>query len=203
MKKKLLLPFLLLLTALMVAFFLQDVVEQLIIRPAAYLLWLLGLFYHYIPQPVLWVLMILILVSLVMGRLIRQFNSSGSPDQKKIPVQGPVADLAWQIQNRQGGIYFKWQIARTLAQTAMDMQELRQHIRSRRLDFDGKEVNAEVQAYLDAGFNTSFSDYPQPRYAFLHLPAPHRHENPLNVEIDPVIQYLESEMENNDDLKRT
>lgn len=202
MKKKLLLSILLLLSALIVAFFLQDVVEQLIIRPAAYILWLLGLFYRYIPQPVLWVFLVLILVSMVMVRLIQQFNSSGSPEQKRVQAQGPVSELAWQIQNRRGGIYFKWQIARTLSQIARDVQDLRQHILTRRLDFDGKAVSPEVQAYLEAGFNTSFSDYPLPRSAFLHLPTSHRHTTPLDIGIQPVIEYLESEMENNDDLRR-
>ena len=211
------------LAALVIAFFLRDVVEQVIVRPAAYLFWLLGLIYRYIPQPVLWFVFVIVMFYLVVGRLVSQLRPRGSQNVKAYHVQGPVEEVAMQIERKEGGIYFKWQIARTLARIAMDLQEMRMHQRTRRLDFEGQKVNPEVRRYLDAGFNNSFSDYSLPRIGPLpggiYLPTwvnfdwllkitgsktdSSRSSTPFDINIGPVIDYLESEMENNDDHRRS
>jgi len=60
-----------------------------------------------------------------------------------------------------------------------------------------------VRAYLQAGLETSFSDYPMAGGlpllgGFASVPP-----TPFDGDIDPVINYLEALMENEDDLKRT
>ena len=76
------------------------------------------------------------------------------------------------------------------------------------LELDGNGTSPQVQRFLDAGLNTSFSDYPLP--TGLPLPAglnlPGRSKTtpvtPFDGDIGPVIDYLESKMENDDDLRR-
>ena len=209
--RKLQLVILLGLAAVVVAFFLRDVVEQVIIRPGAYFLWLLGLIYRYIPQPVLWLVFVLLMFYLIIGRVVRQIKPRETKAEKIYLVQGPVEEIAMQIERKDGGIYFKWQIARSLARIAMDLQEMRIHLRTRRLEFDGQKVSPEVRKYLDAGFNNSFSDYPLPRigplpggiylptwvnfdwlYTLLGRPTQSSQlTTPFDIPISPVIDYLE------------
>ena len=182
---------------------------QVLIRPLIYLYWVLGVIYRYVPQPILWLLLVLVMIYLSLGHLVGRLDEPAGQSPRRVrPAQGPVQELATQIERKEGGIYFKWQIARTLGQIAMDMQELRLHNRSRKLELDGNGTSPQVQRFLDAGLNTSFSDYPLP--TGLPLPAglnlPGRSKTtpvtPFDGDIGPVIDYLESKMENDDDLRR-
>ncbi len=205
------LVFLALLAALVIAFLLRDVVEQLIIRPLAYLAWLLGIIYPYIPQPVVWLLFVVVMIYKILGSVASRLEIPEPKPLRSAPVQGPVAELAMQIERKEGGVYFKWQIARALGRLALDMQELRQHIRRRTLDFDqaGPDgtgshagLTPQVRRYLEAGLNTSFSDYPLPSGFSLPGWLKSEHQTPFDGDIGPVIDYLESEMENDNDLRR-
>lgn len=220
MKRKLLLAGLLILAAMLIAFLLRDVVEVLIIRPLAYLFWVLGVIYHFIPQPVLWLLLVLLMIYNALGRVAASLNLPGSDPRPLPPSLGPVNELASLIQRKDGGIYFKWKIARTLAQIASEMQELRLHFHSRKLDFEGKAVTPGVRRYLDAGQNTSFSDYPLSKFtlsipglstllrkmklaSFLNVTDQPARPTPFDGDISPVIEYLESELENENDFRRS
>jgi hypothetical protein len=188
--------------ALVIALFLRDAVEQLLIRPAAYLFWWLGVFYRFLPQPVLWFLLILVMLYLTLGSLAEKLHWPGRKNALRAHRQGPVEEFAAQIERRQGGIFFKWQIARTLSEVALDLQELRQHTRRRQLEFDDETVPVEVRRFLEAGLMTSFSDYPLPPGP----PLPQRFRalppTPFDLDLEPVIAYLESQLENDDDFKR-
>ena len=188
---------------LLIAFLLRDVVEQLILRPAAYFLWILGIFYRFIPQPVLWLLLVIAMLYLTLAGLAPKFEWPRFRSQTVPPERGPLGELAQQIEYKGAGVYFKWQIARTLGEIAMDLQELRQHTHRRKLDFTGLAVTPEVRSYLDAGLNTSFSDYPLPG----GLPLPQKFKSlpatPFDGDIDPVLDYLETQMEHDDDFRRS
>jgi hypothetical protein len=183
------------------AFLLRDVVEQLIVRPAAYFFWILGIFYRFIPQPVLWLLLVLAMLYFSLGTFAGGFRWPRRI-QKTKPARGPLDELAAQIEHKNDGIYFKWQIARTLGEIALDLQELRQHTRRRKLEFDEAVIDPQVRSYLDAGLNTSFSDYPLPG----GLPLPKKlvslPPTPFDGDIGPVLDYLETQMENDNDRRR-
>lgn len=183
------------------AFLLRDVVEQLIVLPAAYLFWSLSIFYHLIPQPVLWLVLVLAMLYMSVWAFASKFQWPARHNKSR-PFRGPLAELAMQIERRESGIYFKWQIARSLGDIALDLQELRQHIRRRKLDFDNTAVTPFVRRYLDSSLNTSFSDYPLP--GGLPLPSTMKAlpPTPFDGDIGPVIDYLESQMESNDDRRR-
>jgi hypothetical protein len=200
--------------ALVIAIFLRDAVELLIIRPVAYLLWWLGVFYRFIPQPVLWVLVVLAMLYLTLESVAGKFEWPFKKKQPHPTMLGPVGEFASQIERRQGGIYFKWQVARNLSEIAMDLQSLHQPERRRKLDFEAGSASAEVYHYLNSGLNTSFSDYPlKGGYLALGgillpdwLPFPEQFRRlpstPFDMDIEPVIGYLETQMENDDDFRR-
>lgn len=201
--------------ALVIAIFLREAVEGLIIRPAAYLLWWLGVLYRFIPQPVLWLFLVLGMLYLTLGSIAGKFEWPRWKKEHVQPDLGPVEEFAAQIERRGGGIYFKWQVARILGEIALDLQALHQPERRRKLDFDQATASGEVYRYLDSGLNTSFSDYPLNTGVFLlfgiplpgWLPLPERFRRPpptpFDTNLEPVISYLESQMENEDDLRRS
>jgi hypothetical protein len=202
------------LAALVIAIFLRDAVEELIIRPLAYLLWWLGVLYRFIPQPVLWFLLVLTMLVLTLESVAGKLELPRPKKKQLFSDRGPVGEFAAQIEHKDGGIYFKWQIARTLGDIAMDLQSLNQPERSRKLDFDASLAPMDVYHYLDAGLNKSFSDYPlRGGYLFFErlplpdwLPLPEQLRDvpstPFDIDIEPVISYLESQMENDNDFRR-
>jgi len=202
------------LAALVIAVFMRDAVEMLIIRPVAYILWWLGIIYRFIPQPAIWFLVVLAMLYLTLESIAGKFEMPFQKKEKLSSTLGPVAEFASQIERRNGGIYFKWQIARTLGEIAMDLQSLHQPERRRKLDFDKNSAPLNVYHYLDAGINKSFSDYPLEKgYLFFQkfalpdwLPLPERFRSlpstPFDIDIEPVISYLEAQMENDDDFRR-
>jgi len=191
-----------LLSALVMAFLLQDVVAQLIVRPVAYVLWGLGIVYRFIPQPVLWLALVLVLIYLTLGSFVSRLEWHGPGKPEARPARGPLDELAMQIERKDGGIYFKWQIARTLGDIALDLQEQRLHARRRKLHFDESAVPAQVRRYLDAGLNTSFSDYPIPKSLPLIGNLKPLPPTAIDGEIGAVLDYLEAQMENEDDRRR-
>jgi hypothetical protein len=200
--------------ALLVAIFLRDAVEQFIIRPAAYIFWFVGQLYHFVPQPVIWFLLVLVLLFLTLENVARKIEWPRLKEEPQPAALGPLEEFASQIERKDGGIYFKWQVARTLGEIAIDLQSLRQPVRRRKLDFNQGSVSAEVCRYLDASINTSFSDYPlKDDYLVSEdIPLPDWFPfsdrsrslppTPFDIDIEPVIDYLETQMENDDDFRR-
>ena len=202
MKRRLQLAGLAALAALVIAILLRDVVEQVVVRPILYLLWILSLIYRFIPQPVLWLLVVLGMAYLVLIRLAGNIKLTGRGLRSANPVYGPVDELARRIERKDGGIYFKWQIAHILGQIAADLQELRLHNRSRKLELEQTDTPPQVLRYIEAGLYTSFSDYPIPGWLPLLLNNQPARPTPFDLELDPVIEFLESEMESENGLRR-
>ena len=166
------------------AFFLRDVAYSMIVVPLAYLISLFAFYYSFVPQLILWILMLVILTLTSFAAFTPEGRFSGRQVIKKNPVQGPVDLLAiWMIKGRKG-IYFKWLIAHRLGRLN---RELGGNIGSG--DHTTSELDA-VEKYLDAGLNKSFADYPYPANPFA-APKP----TPLDLHPKKAIDYLESKME--------
>jgi hypothetical protein len=172
--------------SLALAYYLRDVVYQLLIIPLSYVLWQGALFYRAIPQLIKWSVLLLGIGIAILWQLIPEFNRSSRPDRVRAGVEGQVEALAKVIQRTHGSNYFKWQLANRLGRLSRRLLELA-----------GRQSNAhpagpEVLEYLRAGTERSFVDFPSPRYRFQR--AAH---TPLDLGMDKVIDYLESQLEMN------
>ena len=98
---------LLILAALLLGLVLRDVVELVIIRPSAYFFWMLGVFYRFIPQPVIWLLLILFLLYLTLGNFVGNMRWPRLRNTSHRQLRGPLDDLAAQIERKNTGVYFK------------------------------------------------------------------------------------------------
>ena len=174
--------------SLVIAFFMRDVVYDLIIVPLAYLMWLGKIYYTAIPQIFLWGLLVLLLFIAVTWNFIPESRPSRRKELKRNPPEGQVEALTLWIQKAQKGNYFKWQLAYRLGRIARRINES-----------DGKQAQRvegteALEKYFDAGLNNSFVDFPTPRNRFrLHAPTP------LDMDPKVAVDYLESQMEQRSD----
>jgi len=183
------------------AFALRDVIQRTIVMPALYMWWVSGIFYHSIPQIVLWGVMLFLVSIIVAGSILPREQFSRSEGLKRKSIHGPIENLAVWISKTQGGIYYKWLVANRLGKIARELligrngQNLGRSVQ--RLNGRDWDPPYEVGAYLESGLNGSFADYPQPRWLW-SKPNP----NPLDLSPQDAIEFLESEMETSRDRPR-
>jgi hypothetical protein len=187
--------------AAVAAFVLRDVIQRTIILPFAYFWWVLGLYYHAIPQSFFWFLLILVAFLTAMASLIPENPAYRTSRPEEKSAQGPVEALAIWMEKTHGGVYYKWLVAHRLGKVARELLAQREGGGSSRVfgplkgqDWDPPD---EVKAYLESGLNGSFADYPPPRWPW----SPAR-PSPLDVKPQDVIAFLESEMESRLDRNR-
>lgn len=181
--------------ALLLAFPLRDAMYEMVIVPAAYALWLLGLLYHAVHQSVWWGVALL-LVLVILARSLRSTGRIRERVQlKSRPVVGQVENLSHWVKRTGRGVYFKWLIANRLGKVAHEilLQRLGGRNRSYFDPLTGPDwmPSSSVQQYLEAGLKGSFADYPQRRWLF-SKPVP----TPLDHDVKDVLEYLESQTNN-------
>ncbi len=170
------------------AFFLRDVVYQMVVLPLAYLWWLLGFYYSLVPQLLSWTLLLVGVFVIVLSNLIPGTRPNHRKTLKRRAAQGQVEALAIGLERVNKGNYFKWQIANRLGRIARGLNE----ISGGQAQLEVR--NESVKKYLEAGLNTSFVDYPRPSNPLQH-PAP----SILDMNPEKAVDYLESLMENHRD----
>ncbi len=170
--------------SLITAFFLRDVVYKVIVVPVAYLIAVIAFYYSFVPQLIIWILMLVILGFMLLSSFTPEDRFSRRQAVKTKPVQGQVELLStWMIKARDG-VYFKWLIAHRLGRLAQSVG-----IDLKTDDRTTAEKEA-VERYLDAGINKSFADYPHPAHRFIR-----RSPTPLDLNPKEAVDYLESRLE--------
>jgi uncharacterized membrane protein len=171
-------------SSLTLAFFLRDIVYDVVVVPLAYLLWLGKYYYTAIPQIILWMILLVILFVTVALNFVPEARPSRRQERIRKTTEGQVEALAVWIHKARKSNYFKWQLANRLGRITRRINEL-----------TGRQVNSgsnkeAVEKYLDAGLNNSFVDFATPKNRF-------RHSIPTPLDLDPkdAVDYLESQME--------
>lgn len=186
------------LLAIALAYLLRDTIHRAVILPLAYLWWLATLYYHTVPQVVFWILLVVVVFFMGMQNFILGIRFGRSEKLRTRTLHGPVADLAAALQKAPEGTYFKWMVAHRLGRLARGLLEQREgRVADRgiaRLLGRDWSPPAPVAAYLEAGLNGSFADYPRPRW-------PSGSQSPIPIDLDPAeaVRYLESQMETQHD----
>ncbi len=180
--------------AVILAFFLQDVIRSLVVTPLAYLTWVFKLLLSSIPQLFLWILLLAVLILLIIASLVAWIPVQKSRQKASPQSVGPVENLAGWVQKRSQGNYYKWKIANRLGNLASEMSS--RHGDWWRTDrysqryAPGRSVQESVQRYLDAGLEESFVNYPLPPLPFIRKGA-----TPFDLDVDLVVDFLEDQME--------
>jgi hypothetical protein len=183
-----------LLALLVVAYLLRKPIYEAVIIPLAYIWWVFGIYYHWIPQVIYWGVLTFFVLYTSVRTLIVEI-----PFGKKVKLsprlpQGPVEKLSVLIQKRERGMYYKWLLANRLGKLARDLLDQRDGFgaggRSIRLSDRKWNPPAEVLRYLESGLDGSFADHPKTGWL-------NPKSTPLDEDPQRILGYLESEMEKN------
>lgn len=181
--------------ALLLAFPLRDAVFKVIVIPLAYVFWILGLIYRSVNQLIWWLVVLVLVLAVISHSLKPGIKPLEKVRLKTKPVVGQVETLVGWIKKTERGIYFKWLIANRLGKIANQVLANRATGKQRSF-FDpltGPDwtPDSTVQSYLEAGLHGSFADFPHKNRIF-STPEP----TPLDHDVNDVVQYLESQVEN-------
>ena len=194
MYRKPVLIFLFSLFCLTAAFVFRKTIHEIVIVPLAYLWWLITLYYHVVPQAAIWIILIFVILFTAVRGLLMEIPIGKPVKLIKKNSSGPVEALSLLFQKRNQGNYYKWSIAHRLGRAARELLDQREgrQIKQKYTRLIGRGWNPpqEVAAYLESGVNGSFADYPKRSW------SGSRH-TPLDINPQEVIEYLESELENN------
>lgn len=190
-------PLLILLLAILcvgAAFALRDVIHALIVVPLAYFWWVLNLYYHWVPQAIIWTLLIFTVLYIMVRGLLLEIPVRNIIRVERPKPKGTVEALSDLVRKSERGIYHKWLVANRLGKAARELISQREgrsgkqrHDALRSRDWNPPQ---EVGEYLESGLNGSFADYPRVGWK-------RPKHTPLDVDPGKALEYLEAELENN------
>lgn len=189
-----------LVAAALLAYTFQDVIRETVLLPLSYFWWLGGIFYRSVAQLVYWVLLITGVALMAFASLYGRERPSEGKEKRRRVERGPIQNFAWWLTQRRRGTYFKWRVANRLGALARDLLIQRgEDLAGPPFTLAGRgwDPPPEVGAYLESGLNRSFAEFP--RRGWLSRPP----VTPFDMEIDPVVEYLESQLETNSDRRHS
>ena len=152
---------------------------------ASYLVWSVNVMGVVIPQQLLWAFLLILILYIAIGSFYGKRYREEKSTENQSPVVGAVEAMAGYIEERHRGIYFKWQIANLLGKIQQTIQESASRGTSSRIPLPSDSV----QAFLDAGVNTSYVDYAPDGFSLKNI------STPFDIELEQVVDYLEEQME--------
>ena len=179
------------------AYYLQDLVRSVLFEPISYMWWGFTILYQSVAQLVYWILLVVGVTLMAFGSLYGKGRSKELVEETPDIRQGTLEATARQF-SRTGskGIYYKWLVANRLGRLARSILSLRNGgAEAPNGPLQGRDWNPpdEVEAYLEAGLTRTFADFP--RQKLFSRPS----ETPFDIDLNQVIAYLESQMENHRD----
>ncbi len=184
------------LVSALLAFPARGFVNQLVLVPISYLLWLLKLFYLSVDQALWWIGVVLVVLLILGTSLLPEFKQKRNLIEYKRQERGNVESLARAIQKSDRGIYFKWLVANRLGKLAHQMLTQREPGKPRSvfspLQADGWNPTGEIQNYLEKGLHGTFADFPNTNWNYFLPPQ----KTQLDHDVNEVVEFLESKMEN-------
>lgn len=194
MQRKPLFIFLFSLLCLTSAFVFRRMIYEIVIVPLAYVWWLLTLYYHLLPQAVIWIVLIFVILFAALRGLLLEIPFGRRVPLKRKKSPGPIESLSVLVQKSSEGSYYKWSVANRLGRAARELLDQREgrQLKQKVLRLTGRGWNPpqDVSAYLEAGVNGTFADYPKRSWS-------RSPRTPLDMDLQQVIEHLESELENN------
>jgi hypothetical protein len=181
------------LLCLTAAFAFRKLIYQIVIVPLAYIWWVLTLYYHLLPQGVIWIILIFVILFTALRGILLELPIGRPKPLKRRNAQGPIESLSLLIQKRNQGNYYKWSIANRLGRAARELLDQREgrQLKQKFVRLIGRDWQPpnDVAAYLEAGVNGTFADYPKRNWS-------RSPRTPLDLDPQQAIEYLESELEN-------
>ena len=181
--------------AAILAFPMRQTIYSLIVIPAAFIGWQLGLMYRTLPQVVWWWIVLIFVFLLLLFSAMPRFKPIRREEPRPAPRRGQVEDFAVWLGRAKGGTYFKWLVANRLGKLAYQILLHRESGRPRSvfnpLIGEDWEPPKELQQYLETGLHGSFSDFSSTKGLLAAQP-----KTPLDYDVKNAVEFLESQVEN-------
>jgi hypothetical protein len=196
MKKRLFIfiPVVLLVIAVL-AIPLRSVVHDWILLPLARFFWLVRGYYGALPQFAYWIAALGIAFLIVLLSIhIPGWEKRGQPTRVGLKP-GSISEMSFWIRRGKRNLFPKWHIAQVLAGIAIEILDGRRVKQAPIRSLKGQNWTPpeEVKNYLESALTTNYSDLPKPG------PFRPNQPTPFDQDLDPVIDYLESLLENEND----
>lgn len=178
----------------LLAFPLRKAVYDVVVIPISFIFWLLGVFYHSLPQ-FLWWIVVVVLIVYIFSKSV--FQEVEFPKRRDLPVMQPrgnVEQLAGWITKSEKGVYNRWLVANRLGKLAFQILVLRESGRQRSVfePLDGPDWDAppKLTGYLHSGLQGSFADFPSQGSPFL----PHE-KMAIDHNVGEAVEFLETKID--------
>lgn len=185
--------------AVLIALAITGAVNEIVVAPLLYLLWVANVVYQIIPQALLWGLWLLLAAALIGRSLFRPAPLVAQPQAPAAAAPGRVARWVRFVRRANGDQYERWSLAQQLAVLATEVlahegqctpQEIQKRIESGALP-----LPPDVRAYLLAGL-APYVATETPARSFWQVVFGGRGQSaaPAGYERDPqpTLQYLEN-----------
>ncbi len=184
-----------LIVAGILAFPLREAIYEMVVVPAAFVVWNLDLLYRSFSQGIWWWVIVSVVLFMVVFSLMPRPAYRRRMEAKSKPPLGQVEALAVWLARTEQGIYFKWLVANRLGKLAYQILLHRESGRPRSvfapLVGTDWEPTKELQNYLEVGLHGSFADFPN-----VGRPFGPSQQTPLDLAIVDAVEFLESQVEN-------
>jgi len=177
------------------AYLVRDAVSKLVLVSALYVLWAGQVVYRILPQGLWWGLFILVLAGLAWRSLARD----GKQSPPSMPYHEELFDRvkSWSqwLQQRRQGDYFRWRLARNLAELSVQVLAFQERLSTeetrQRLTAGELQLPPEILNYLQAGLSAeAYRRYSGLSATLRSLPRAH----PLDLDPLRVVEYLENKI---------
>ena len=174
---------------------LRGLVHDWILLPMARFFWLVRGYYGALPQFAYWITALGVAILIVILSIhIPGWEKRSQPARIGLKP-GSVSEMSFWIRRSKKNLFPKWHIAQVLAGMALDILDGRREKLAPARSLKGQNWTPpeEVKTYLESALTTIYSDLPKPG------PLRSNQPTPFDQDLDPVIDYLESLLENEND----
>jgi len=182
-------------SAFALAALLRSTVHAHIILPITNFLWKLVILYHIFPQIDYWFLLLIVMTLIAVASLFATRPGGKKKRERERLKLGNVERIAFWIERSKRSDYSKWHVARMLAEIGLKILEFRERRRIPERKLAGKDWHPPqpIQDYLQTALKTTYGDYSHRRSIFAHP------KNPLDQDLNAVVELLESQLEDSYD----
>lgn len=196
MNKKAILITVLLLGTTLLAYLIQDFVQQVLLQPLTYIYWSLRQIYRTVPEIIWWVLFLGILMVIAVRSLTRRGPAATPmPEDSNYILSQPQAWMRW-VKKKNQGEYSKWHFAHKMSNLALALianrERLTPELARDELLAGGFDLPERIRSYLVAGsLPKSFSQYQE----ILANPQMPISAQAIDLNPEEIVAFLEAQLQ--------
>ncbi len=172
-----------------------------------YVLWYTNLVLKSIPQAACWALFLCLAAAMAIASLVGRRKARPRAEENPAPQRGPVRRLALSIQRAGEGYYFRWLLAGQLSGRIIEaMAAGDPTVAGARRQWwvrNSQDVPPEIRAYAEAALWGGFWRPDGMRSRLRRAFSSDQAASPLDLDLETVVRFLESQVEGADEWRHS